>query len=143
VALLDKIKAQIGCFNSPSDVQRHEELMRLKDYLNYRICIREYEAKVAAAHGNVAGLRGQYVKAILDAFDDAERTRIEQEKWGWSPLYRIFKEWPLPNFQKSPWAHVSPIWYPHVFLNTKGSQKLNVNSCSIIQKYKNMLCVSY
>lgn len=110
MALLDKIKAQIGCFNSPSDVQRYEELMRLKDYLNYRICIREYEAKVAAAHGNVAGLRSQYVKAILDAFDDAERTRIEQEKWGWSPLYRIFKEWPLPNFQNSPWAHTEEEW---------------------------------
>lgn len=110
VALLEKIKVQIECFNSPSDVQRYEELMRLKDYLNYRLCLREYEAKVAAAHGNVAGLRCQYVKTILDAFDDAERSRAEQDKWGWSPLYRIFKEWPLPNFRKSPWAHIEEEW---------------------------------
>ena len=110
VALLEKIKAEIKCFNSDSDVQRYEELGRLKDYLEYRICTREYEAKLAAAHGNVAGLRSQYVKSVMDAFDDAEKSRAEEKLWGWSPLYLIFKEWPLPNFRKSPWAHTEAEW---------------------------------
>ena len=52
MAVLQNIKNQTRCFNSPSDVQRYEELMRLKDYLKYRIRTREYEAKLTAANGN-------------------------------------------------------------------------------------------
>src|ERR1700737_396727 len=103
IALLTKIKSQIRCFNSPSDMQRYEELMHLKEYLNYIIQTREYEAKVAAAKGNIAELRNQYVKDMLEKFDNAEKSRAEQEKWGWSPLFSIFKKWPLPNFRNSPW----------------------------------------
>ena len=92
MAVLQNIKNQTRCFNSPSDVQRYEELMRLKDYLEYRIRTREYEAKLAAANGNAEELRSNYVKVKLDKFDTAEKNRVEQDKWGWSPLYRIFKE---------------------------------------------------
>ena len=64
-------------------MQRYEELMHLKEYLNFRIQTREYEAKVAAANGNIAELRSQYVKDMLEKFDNAEKSRAEQEKWGW------------------------------------------------------------
>lgn len=73
MALLQKIKAQIGCFNSPSDVQRYEELMRLKDYLNYILRIREYEASLAAAHGNIAELRTKYINEKLHKYDIVEK----------------------------------------------------------------------
>lgn len=110
VALLEKIKGQVACFNNMTDMQRYDELLRLKDYMDYRIEFREYEAKVAAAHGNVAALRKQYVDAVLAEFDDAEKSRAEEANWGWSPLYRLLKEWPLPNFRKSPWAHTIDEW---------------------------------
>ena len=91
-------------------MQRYEELMHLKDYLSFKIQTREYEAEVAAANGNVAELRSAYVKDKLDEFDNAEKSRAEEEKWGWSPLYRIFQKWPLPNFRKSPWMHTQDEW---------------------------------
>src|ERR1700738_2569355 len=108
--VLQKIMNQIRCVNSTTDVQRYEELMRLKEYLDYRIRSQEYEANIAAANGNAEELRAKYVKGKLDKFDNAEKSRAEQDKWGWSPLYRIFKEWPLPNFQKSPWTHTQEEW---------------------------------
>ena len=104
VALLEKIKGQIACFNNMTDMQRYEELMRLKDYMDYTIESREYEAKVIAAHGNVAGLRKQYVDAILAEFDDAEKSRAEEANWD-GRISTLLMEWPLPNFRKSPWAH--------------------------------------
>ena len=110
MAVLQKIKNQIRCFNSTSDVQRYEELMLLNDYLDQRIRTQEYKTKVAAANGNVEELRAKYVKAKLDKFDDAEKCRAEQEKWRWSPFYRIFKEWPLSTVPKSPWAHTQAEW---------------------------------
>ena len=75
VALFEKIKGQIACFNNTTDVQRYEELMRLKDYMNFKIETREYEAKVAEVHGIVAELRSHYVRAIVDEFDNAEKSR--------------------------------------------------------------------
>ena len=50
------------------------------------------------------------VKEKLDKFDDAEDNHVEQEKWAWSPLYCILKEWPLANFCKSPWVHIQEKW---------------------------------
>ena len=38
-------------------MQIYEELMCLKDYLNFKMFTREYEAQVAFAHENVAELR--------------------------------------------------------------------------------------
>ena len=110
MVVFQKIKNQIRCFNSTLDVQRYEELMRLKDYLDYGIRTQKYEANLAVANGNAEELRSKYVKAKLDKFDDAEKSRAEQEKWGWSPLYCIFKEWPLPNFPKPPWVHTQNEW---------------------------------
>ena len=91
-------------------MQRYEELMRLKDYLNYILRIREYEASLAASHGNIVELRTKYVNEKLDKYDIAEKNREEQEKWGWSPIYRILKEWSLSNFRTSPWAHMQEEW---------------------------------
>jgi hypothetical protein len=110
IELLTKIKAEISCFNSTYDVQRFEELLRLKEYLHYRIRTREYEANLAAAHGNIAELCSTYVNGKLAKYDNAEKNRVEQEKWGWSPIYRILKEWPLSNFPSSPWSHTQEEW---------------------------------
>ena len=55
-------------------------------------------------------MRSNYVKAKLDKFDTGEKIRAEEDKWGWSPLYHIFKEWPLSNFPNSPWAHTQEEW---------------------------------
>lgn len=110
MVVLPKIKDQIRCFNSTWDVQRYEKIMRLKDYLVYRLQKHEYEANLAAANDNAEELRSKYVKDKLNKFDAAEENRAEQEKWGWSPLYRIFKEWSLSNFPQSPWAHTQEEW---------------------------------
>ena len=110
MVIIEKIKAQVRCFNSPSNIQRYEELICLKDYLNFKIQTREYEDIIVAAHENVAELRHQFVQEKLNKFDIAEKNRTEHQQWGWSPLYHIFKEWPLPNFHKSPYAHTQEEW---------------------------------
>ena len=79
VALVEKIKGQIACFNNMTDVQRYEEFMCLKDNMDFIIESQEYEAKVVVAHGNVTRLRRQYVNAILDEFDNVEKSRAEEE----------------------------------------------------------------
>jgi len=73
IELLTKIKAEISCFNSTYDVQRFEELLRLKEYLHYRIRTREYEANLAVVHGNIAELRSTYVNGKLAKYDNAEK----------------------------------------------------------------------
>ena len=110
MAELMKIKDQTGCFNSSEDNHRYVELMKLKDYLEYLLRKREYEKSLAAANGTAEELRNNYVKKKLEKFDNAVLIRAEQDKWGWSPLYSIFKEWPLSNFPKSPWSHTQEEW---------------------------------
>ena len=110
MVVLQKIKNRIRCFNSPSDVQRYEEFMCMKDYLDYRIRTQEYEANLAATNGKAKKLWSKYVKAKLEKFDNAEKNRAEQIKWEWSPLFCIFNEWPLSNFPNSPWAHTQDEW---------------------------------
>jgi hypothetical protein len=89
--LVEKIKAQVWCFNNPSNIQRFEELVRLKDYLNFRIQTREYETIVAVANENVTKLRNQFVQEKLNKFDIVEKNLAEYQQWGWSPLYHILK----------------------------------------------------
>ena len=110
MAELMKIKDQTGCFNSSEDNHRYVELMKLKDYLEYLLRKREYEKSLAAANETAEELRSNYVKKKLEKFDNAVLIRAEQDKWGWSPLYSIFKEWPLSNFPKSPWSHSQEEW---------------------------------
>ena len=110
MAELMKIKDQTGCFNSSEDNHRYVELMKLKDYLEYLLRKREYEKSLAAANETAEELRSNYVKKKLEKFDNAVLIRAEQDKWGWSPLYSIFKEWPLSNFPKSPWSHTQEEW---------------------------------
>lgn len=109
-------------------MQRYEELMRLKEYLFYLMRIRVYESNLAAAHGNIAELRSNYVKGKLEEYDNAEKSRVEQEKWGWSPIYRILKEWPLPGIPSSPWAHSHEEWVEieKTLLETVSTQPLSL-----------------
>ena len=109
-ALLEKIKTQIRCFHSHSDVQRYEELKRLKDYLTYRNKIREYEAAVTAAKEKVEALRLNYVNETLEKYDNEHKSIMEERNWGWSLFYRIFLQWPLANFHKAPWDHTEGEW---------------------------------
>ena len=62
---LDKIKTQVRCFKSNSDVQVYEELKNLKDYLHYHIQQREYDAKVATAKISFQDFRRNHVEAEL------------------------------------------------------------------------------
>ena len=110
MALLQKVKTEIHCFNSPADLQRYKEIVRLRDYLEYKLRLQEYNATLEDANGNAEQQRAQYIKAKLDEFDNAEKSRAEEEKWGWSPLYHIFKEWPLSSAPNSPWAHTQEEW---------------------------------
>ena len=50
-------------------VQRYEELVKLKNYLQYKICLREFEESIAVVNGNVEELRKQYVEKQLHQFD--------------------------------------------------------------------------
>ena len=108
--LIDRIKGQVRCFKCNSDVQRYEELKNLKDYLHYRIARKEYEAKVAAAAVSFEDFRRNHVQSELNKFDNAEKARQEACKWGWSPLYQIFKKWPLMNYSPGPWEHTEDEW---------------------------------
>ena len=109
-ALRDIIKSQVRCFKCTTDVQRYEELRNLKDYLHYRIAYTAYEDRLASAILTVDEQRRSYVDAELLKFDIAERREREAEKWQWSPLFQIFRKWPLPNFSAAPWEHTEAEW---------------------------------
>ena len=91
-------------------MQKYEELMRLKNYLNYMMRTRVYEANLAVAHGNIAELRSKYINDKLEKYDNAEKNCVKHEKWGWSPIYRILKEWPMLTFQSSHWVRTQEEW---------------------------------
>ena len=91
-------------------MQRYDELMSLKEYLNFRLASKDYETKLAVANKNVEDLCKRFVEDELNKVDVAERTREEQERWSWSPSFCILKEWPLPSFRDSPWAHTHDEW---------------------------------
>ena len=109
-ALQERMKAQVKCFKSNSDVNRYQELKGLKNYLNYRIACTTYEAQLAALASMVDKMRRKHVDAQLLKFDLAEKEREEAQKWHWSPVFQIFKKWPLPNFSAGPWEHTEVEW---------------------------------
>lgn len=109
-ALQERMKAQVKCFKSSSDVHRYQELKGLKNYLNYRIACTTYEAQLAASASMVDKMRRKHVDAQLLKFDLAEKAQQESQKWHWSPIYQIFKKWPLPNFVAAPWDHTQSEW---------------------------------
>lgn len=109
-ALVERMKSQVSCFKSNSDVQRYEELKGLKDYLHYRIACTAYENQLATAAVTVDDMRRKHVDAQLLKFDLAEKEREEAQKWHWSPVFQIFKKWPLPNFTGAPWDHTESEW---------------------------------
>ena len=84
--------------------------MHLKEYLNFRLASKDYETKLAAANKNVEDLRKRFVEDELNKVDVAERPREEQERWSWSLAFCIMKEWPLPGFRDSLWAHTQDEW---------------------------------
>ena len=91
---LDRIKAQVRCFDQNTDVQVYEQLEKLREYLQYRIDEREYTEKMAAAKLNFEEFRRNHVEDALRKFDRAEKERDEELKWSWSPLYQLLKKWP-------------------------------------------------
>ena len=107
---LEKIKTQVKCFKCNSNIQVYEELKNLKDYLQYCIQQREYDAKVAAVKASFEEFRRKHVEAELRKFDRAVKEKEEESKWNWSPLYQIFKKWPLKNFRDGPWDHTDKEW---------------------------------
>jgi hypothetical protein len=106
----DKIKAQVRVFSRDSDVNVLEELRNLKHYLNYRIDKRKYDEQIAAAKVNFEGFRQSHVDDTLRKFDRAVKEKEEESKWKWSPLYQLFKKWPLKNFRAGPWDHSEQEW---------------------------------
>ena len=108
--LLERVKSEVKCFKSNSDVQRYDKLRGLKDYINYRIAREAYETQLATAAITVEELRRNHVEAQLRKFDLAEKERQEAQKWHWSPIFQIFKKWPLRNFCGAPWDHTESEW---------------------------------
>lgn len=129
-ALQERMKAQVKCFKSNSDVDRYQELKGLKNYLNYRIACTKYEAQLAASASMVDEMRTKHVDAELLKFDLAEKARQESHKWHWSPIYQIFKKWPLPNFVAAPWDHTESEWVElsAVLLENMKSEPLSLES---------------
>lgn len=109
-ALTDIIKAQVRCFKCNSDLQRYEELKNLKDYLSYRIARKEYDDKVAAAAVSFEDFRRSHVESELRKYDLGVKAREERCRWRWSPLFQIFKQWPLSNYAAGPWDHTDAEW---------------------------------
>lgn len=108
--LLDRMKAQVRRIKRESHMQSYEELKNFKDYLHYRVKQREYEAKVAAVQAQCENFCRNYVDAELRKFDLAKKEEEEVSRWSWSPLYHIFKKWPLRNFKDGPWDHTDIEW---------------------------------
>lgn len=129
-ALIERMKSQVRCFKSTSDVQRYEELKCLKDYMHYRIACSEYESQLATAAISVDELRRKHVHAMLKTFDLAEKERQEAEKWHWSPIFQIFKKWPLPSFPGAPWDHTESEWVElsAVLLESTTSEPLSLET---------------
>ena len=129
-ALLDRLKSQVRCFKSTSDVQRYEELKGLKDYINYRIACRTYEDQLETAAITVDELRRNHVDAELRKFDRAQKEKQEAQKWQWSPIFQIFKKCPLRNFSGAPWDHTESEWVElsAVLLENKKCEPLSLET---------------
>ena len=64
--MIDMMKEHVQCLNNNTDMQRYYELMHLKEYQNFRLASREYEAKLAAANKNVEDLRKKFIEDELN-----------------------------------------------------------------------------
>ena len=124
------MKSQVRCFKSNSDVQRYEELKGLKDYISYRIACEAYEAQLETAAITVDEMRRKHVESQLLKFDRAEKEKQEEQKWHWSPIFQIFKKWPLPNFNGAPWDHTESEWVElsAVLLENSKSEPLSLEA---------------
>ena len=55
-------------------------------------------------------MRCAIVAEALRNFDNQEKHDNEFKVWGWSPLFHIFKFWPVPNVVEGPWEHMEQEW---------------------------------
>ena len=60
-------------------MKKYDELIHLKDYLNFRIKSRMYEAKLASANKNVKGLCKMFLQDKFNKLDVVQKTRKEQD----------------------------------------------------------------
>ena len=88
--LVDKIKAYIMCFKNDNNMQRYHELKNVKTNIHYRIAHGEYETKITAKTLIFEDFRRKHVKAELNKFNRAEKSKQKILRWRWSPLFQVF-----------------------------------------------------
>ena len=63
------MKKQVRCFNSNTDMQSYDELMHLKEYLNFRIKSWDYETKLSAANKIFDDVHKKFVQDEFNKLD--------------------------------------------------------------------------
>ena len=73
------------------------ELQQFKKYLNFKLARATYDEAQVKAVGEWEPMRRVIVAEVLRNFDNQEKQTNGFKVWGWSPLFDIFKLWPVPN----------------------------------------------
>ena len=113
----DKIRASIRvhlkAFRNPTTPTEiiDTEFFNLEKYLTYRVSLSDYEEARIRALKELEVLKRTHVEDVLRKYDEEERRIWEQENWGWSSLYLIFKRWPLTHGPVAPWSHTDSEWH--------------------------------
>lgn len=82
----------------------------------------------------------KFVQDKLNKIEIAGKIRLEHQKWAWSLVLCIFKEWPLPNFHKSPCANMEHKW---VEIETILLENANIEPLSLEVECPHILIVFF
>ncbi len=104
------VKQTLRVFKLDAEWPVYQELKALRNYIVYKMALKEWDEKVLAARANFEALRRRHVDMALEEFDRSNKKREEESKWKWSPLYQIVRKWPIPNFRAAPWDHTESEW---------------------------------
>ena len=106
-ALASSLRVQLKCFQQkpPLDDIIDAELQQSQKCLIFKLARTTYDEAQVRAVAKLEAMRRAIVAEALRNFDNQEKHANAFKVWGWSPLFHIFKLWPVPNIVERPWEH--------------------------------------
>lgn len=119
------------------------EMRCLQDYLQYLRLKKQYEELKEGALETLNKAKEDYVLQELHKCEQHIKATEERSKWGWSPLYLLLKQHPLPSGPQCPWVHTKEELQDIITELEKESEPFSLeNECPHIVRAFKLFCRS-
>ncbi|KAH9556486.1 hypothetical protein CY35_07G030600 [Sphagnum magellanicum] len=111
--ILEIVKQSLNAWTSggggENTMNHFTEMRCLRDYLQYLRLKKQYKELKEGALETLNKEKEDYVLQELHKYEQHIKATEERSKWGWSPLYLLLKQHPLPSGPQCPWVHTKEL----------------------------------